>query len=150
MRNGCSNKYIKKEGGDNMKKILMSLFLSVIATFLIAGSVNATLLGLDLQTPDIFSDTTGTYSYNSSTDLLTFDATALTITFDDVTLITITGGDYNADFYVDSTGNLSGGVPGNDLTITGSFTDPNSNVVITGTLLTGEVTNFGWEDGTYD
>jgi hypothetical protein len=45
---------------------------------------------------------------------------------------------------VDSSGNFSGGVSGIDLTISGTFTY--NNIVYSGVLLTGEVTNFGWQN----
>jgi hypothetical protein len=71
-----------------------------------------------------------------SEGLFTARATPLTITYDGTTLDPI-GGDrsYDVSFYVDGAGNFLRGVGGDDLVIIG---DGN-------TLLTGEVTNFGWQ-----
>ena len=107
-------------------------------------AAGATLIGVDLALPDIFSNSTGTYNYNSATHLFTCTAQASTITFDGTTLIPITGGSYSLQFYVNSSGNFSVGVSGADLTISGTFTYNNNTY--SGVLLTGEVTNFGWQN----
>ena len=131
-----------------MKKLRV-LFVFTFLLFLLPGSGNATLLGLDIGLPDIFSDSTGIYSYDADSDLLTFTATALTITFDGITLINIDDGSYSASFYVDETGNLTGGIPGtgNDLIITGNLdSDGDGNYDYTGILVAGEITAFGYLD----
>jgi hypothetical protein len=131
-----------------MKKIGLILVITAIGLFCIAGRSEAALLGLELYLPDILSDSAGTYSYNASSGLLSFSATPVNITFDGTTLIPITGvtpitcGTYSAQFYVDSSGNLTGGVVGDDLTITGSFIYGGTNY--SGTLVAGEITAFGW------
>lgn len=135
-----------------MKKFSKILMLSVLALFLAAGSANALLLGLDLDLPDITS-TYGTYNYDACCDHFTSTATPASITFDGTTLINIypdSNGvqSYSVNFYVDSSGNFAGGVSGNDLEIYGSFTYGASTY--DGLLVAGEVTDFGWEDGTYD
>jgi len=108
-------------------------------------SSTATLIGIDLALPDIYSNSTGTYSYDSATGLFTCTAQASTITFNGTTLIPITNGSYSVQFHVDGSGNFSGGVDGiDDLTISGSFTYNGINY--SGVLLTGEVTNFGWQN----
>ena len=119
-------------------------YLSILLIFILLMPVgaDATLIGVDIALPDIYSNSTGTYNYNSSTDLFTCTAQASTITFDGTTLIPITNGSYSIQFHVDSSGNFSGGV--SDLTISGSFTYNGINY--SGVLLTGEVTNFGWQN----
>jgi hypothetical protein len=122
-------------------------YLSILLIFILLMPVgaDATLIGVDIGLPDIYSNSTGTYNYNSTTHLFTCTATASTITFDGTTSIPITGGSYSVQFYVDSSGNFSGGVvSGSDLTISGAFTYNNINY--SGVLLTGEVTNFGWQN----
>ena len=123
-----------------MKKVI--LIISVIGLFCMAGRSEAALLGIKLYLPDILSDSAGTYSYDASTGLLSFSATPITITFDGTTLIPITGGSYSADFYVDSSGKLTGGVAGDDIAISGSFAYGGTDY--SGTLLAGEITAFGW------
>jgi hypothetical protein len=130
----------------NLKiKVLLIISISLLSIFLMPGSSTATLIGVDLALPDIYSNSTGTYNYNAATDLFTCTAQASTITFDGTTLIPITIGNYSVQFHVDSSGNFSGGVDGiDDLTISGTFTY--NNVTYSGVLLTGEVTNFGWQN----
>lgn len=139
-----TNNNEKIKGGERkmMKRIRLMLLISVIGLFCMAGRSEATLLGVDLYLPDILSDTTGVYSYNASTDILSFSATALTITFDGTTIIPITSGSYSAKFQVDSSGNFVSGVSGDDLVITGSFSYGGNSY--SGTLVSGEVTAFGW------
>jgi hypothetical protein len=129
----------------NLKiKVLLITSISLLSIFLMPGSSTATLIGVDIGLPDIFSNSTGAYNYDSSTGLFTSTGTALTITFDGTTLIPITGGSYSVQFYVGSSGNFSGGVSGSDLTISGAFTY--NNTTYSGVLLTGELTNFGWQN----
>ena len=129
-----------------MKKLLVLAMIMAIPLFL-AGNAHATLLGIHLGVPDIFSDSTGTYSYNYATQEMLFTAHALTITFDNVNIIPITGGTYSANFKVDNAGNFVSGVSGDDLTISGNFTY--NSTPYSGTLLRGEITDFGWQPGTY-
>jgi len=142
--------------GIKMRKLSVLL---IMCAFLAIGSGNAraALLGLDLLYPDIFSNTTGHYSYDADTGLIEFTATSQTITFLDSTnaevQYAITDGSYAASFYVDNAGNFVSN--GSGLTITGSFTDTNGLMgtagdTYSGTLLTGDIDNFGWEySGSY-
>ena len=61
-----------------MKKMIVGIMLLTVVLFGVS-SANATLLGVILDYPDIFSNTTGTVAYNASTDLFQFRATALTV-----------------------------------------------------------------------
>jgi len=128
--------------GSLMKSCYLVVLAGALVFSLMLGTANADLIGLDLGLPDIFSDTTGKYSYAASTDLFTSTATAVTITFDGVNLVTIANGIYNVSFQVDSSGNFSGGVSGDDLGISGDFTYASKDY--SGLLVAGEVTNFGW------
>ena len=132
-----------------MKKIVLTLAIFVTLVFGMSLNAEAALLGVDLKLPDILSNTTGGYSYNANTGLVTFHATPLTITFDGVSLVSITGTrSYSADFYVDNSGNLVGGTAGNDLEIYGDI-DVNGDAIndYSGLLLAGEITAFGWDKG---
>jgi len=93
-----------------MKKTIFTVMALILGSFLMFGSAEAALLSFDLSHPDIFSDTTGNYSYNATTNLFSSDAVAKTISFDGITLVDITGGSYELDFYVDEAGNYQGGV----------------------------------------
>jgi hypothetical protein len=129
----------------NLKiKLSLITLVSLLSIFLMPVGSKATLIGVNLTLPDIYSNSTGTYNYDSTTDLFTCTATALTITFDGTTSIPITIGSYSLQFHVDSSGNFSGGVPGYDLEIWGFFTY--NGRIYNGLLLAGEVTNFGWQD----
>lgn len=123
--------------------IIMGMLLSVIV------NAEAALLGIELGLPDITSNGTGQYTYNAANDLMTFTATPLAITFDGVNLVNITGTtrSYSAGFYVDGSGNLTGGPSGNYLQISGNIdTDGDGTNEYSGLLLLGEITNFGWLD----
>ena len=132
-----------------MKKITAVLLATLLGMLMVVGGASASLIGLDLGFPDILSNTSGDYYYDSSSQLFTTDAEALHITFDGMNLIDIDDStchvaSYAAAFYVDNSGNFAGGVAGNDLEIYGKFTY--GSTTYDGLLLSGEVTNFGWQD----
>ncbi|MFH1996487.1 MAG: PEP-CTERM sorting domain-containing protein [Candidatus Omnitrophota bacterium] len=130
-----------------MKKMCLMLAMVMVFSLACVGTAKAALLNFELALPDIFSDSTGTFSYNATTNLFTSTATALTITFDGTTLVNIDNGSYLAKFYVDESGNYTGGVAGADLLITGDIDiDGDSVYDLTGTLIAGEVDKFGWFD----
>ena len=117
----------------------MILVMVTMMALCVSANAQAALLNFDLALPDILSNTTGVYSYDATTNLMSFSATALTITFDQSTLIPITNGTYSANFHVDENGNFAGGVDGNDLIITGNIGNDYSGI-----LVAGEINNFGW------
>jgi len=127
-----------------MKKLVVILSMALIGMLMLVSTSSAQLLGVSLTLPDIFSNSTGIYSYNATTGLYNSTAHASTITFDGVNLIPIIGGTYVVNFLVNNAGNFAGGVAGDDLIINGSFNYNNQSY--SGTLLTGEVTAFGWQD----
>ncbi len=126
-----------------MKKLGLILAIITLSSCLYIGNAQAALLGITLGLPDINSNSTGTYSYNAGTQLLSFNATALTLTFDGVTLVPISNGSYTLNLKVDGAGNFVSGVDGNDLIISGDFT---YNGFHSGTILAGEINAFGWFD----
>jgi hypothetical protein len=117
-----------------------------------ATTVHAGLLGIELGLPDILSNNTGTYTYNAGSNLFTVEADPVDITFDGSTKINIgdpttaNGGvkEFSLSFYVDESGNFTGGVSGDDLEIYGSFTIGSDTY--DGLLLAGKVTDFGFFD----
>ena len=133
------------------KRIGLLLGIMLIGWVFVAGKADAALLNFDIFLPDILSDSVGVYNYDAGTDLFTSTAIPLTITFTGLpgSLIPITGTypstlSYSVGFHVDALGNFSGGITGDDLVIKGAFTY--DSILYSGTLLSGEVTNFGWLD----
>ncbi|MEX2119934.1 MAG: SdrD B-like domain-containing protein [Pirellulales bacterium] len=107
-----------------------------------------------LQFPVVTYDSTGTLAYDGSTDRLDLDATPLLFRQSAASPIRpVTGTvDFKIQIEVDGSGSLTGGVAGHDLVLTGEIdVDGDSIVDFSGTLLTGEVTQFGFSDiGTTD
>lgn len=119
------------------------LVIALIMLLTITGGASAALIGVDLELPLILSDSPGYYSYNAGTNLFTSWGNSVWITFDGVNRINLSPrGLYNVAFYVDELGRFAGGVAGDDLRITGTFSYGGTNY--SGLLLAGEVNNFGW------
>ena len=111
------------------------------------------LLGVvgEAQAPLITYDSTGTLTYNASTQAFNVDATPLTFTESlappSPTRLITAPADFRIEIQVDNTGALVGGVPGNDLVITGNLDiDGNGTIDASGILLTGEVLAMGFLD----
>ena len=108
------------------------------------------LLGVDalIGSPVIQYDNGGSASYDSTTDIFTIDAQPLN-PFDGGAgfFLPVPTPTFDVNVEIDSGGNLVGGVPGPDLIITGSL-DTTFDLIpdFTGTLLTAEITAFGFED----
>ncbi len=116
-----------------------------------------TLLGLTPSLPLITYDSNGITNYTTTTSALDITATPLLFkggaSFPTRTITAPRSLDIHIQ--VDSSGNLIGGTPGDDLVITGNVVNPDGNPMTAddahGVLLTGEVTGFGWEeDGATD
>lgn len=127
------------------KKILMGTML-VIGLCFIMSSANAELINARLGLPRILSNSTGIYTYTAVDGHLSFTGTPLSITNDGVNQTDIdptTNNDqfFSANFFVDSSGGFVGGASDADLAIVGAIEGGAS-----GTLLTGRITNFGFED----
>jgi VCBS repeat protein/prealbumin domain-containing protein len=112
------------------------------------------LLGVigSAEAPLITYDSTGALTYNAGTQAFDADATPLTFTESffppSPTRLITAPADLQLHIQVDNTGNLVGGVPGDDLVITGNVDiDGNGSIDASGTLLTGEVLGFGFLDG---
>ncbi|VAX24266.1 hypothetical protein MNBD_NITROSPINAE01-1097 [hydrothermal vent metagenome] len=134
----------KNKGEKEMRmkgKITNFLMLLCLVTVIGAGQASAALIPMTLQAPDIYSDSPGAYSYNATTNNLLSTATSVDVTFDFSSFISVTGGAYNASFYVDNTGNLMSGKT-NTVEINGAFT--HDAVAYSGLLISGNITNFGW------
>ncbi|MCC7192405.1 MAG: hypothetical protein IT444_06430 [Phycisphaeraceae bacterium] len=107
-----------------------------------------TLLGLVPAQPLISYNSTGVTTYTAGSD--SFDVTATPLLF-------LNGAppktvdpvrDFQLHFTVDNAGNFAGGVAGDDFILEGNInTDGVPGYEYTGTLLTAEVTAFGWVNG---
>ena len=97
------------------------------------------IIGYDSGGPVSYDDTTDAFSLNA-TPFESNSSTALGLFF---------SGSVNINIQVDGSGTLVGGVPGDDLVVTGDLDmDGDFNVDYSryGPLLTGEMLAFGWED----
>jgi SdrD B-like domain/Prealbumin-like fold domain len=104
-------------------------------------------------------DVDGTINYDANTDTLAIDATPFLFwqsALDIPPGFFTANPDLKINIHIDDTGALVGGVPGDDLVISGDV-DVNDDFIAdySGVLLTGEVTQFGYEDSgtttdTYD
>lgn len=108
------------------------------------------LLGNTLALPLITYDTTGTLTYDASSQA--FDLQARPLQFAEIPapgfFRTIEGSrNFEIHIKVDNSGNLLGGVPGDDIVLTGDIDiNGDSLIDVSGTLLTGEIVEFGYLD----
>jgi hypothetical protein len=130
---------------------------AAIATgaFVTSASFGA-LLGIapQIERPTLVYGNTGNLTYHAATDLLAITSDPLAIQFvagDPPRFVqptSIPGSPLlTINIVVDDTGTLFGGVPGEDLLITGEVdADGNGTIDYAGVLLTGEIAEFGWMD----
>lgn len=142
-----------------LSKLFGALF-ALVVTLGLVGQANAALLGVNASTglPDITSNGTGTLDYDVGTTLFSITQTPLSITFDGVNPLTIFDNfdltnnpkrtaTTSFQFFVDSTGALTGGVALDDLVISGNIdSNTDGTTDFTGILLTAEITGFGFLD----
>src|SRR3990170_1521708 len=98
------------------------------------------LLGITPEPPFVFYDAGGQVNYTASDGLFAIDSIPTAFGHDILSAVDITGAqDLQIRINLDSTGNLLGGVDGDDLTVTGDIDlDGNGSIVLTGRLLGGE------------
>lgn len=128
-------------------RLLPGLILGALFSLTQPDTAAAALLGVTIDIPAITFDNQGTLDYDATTDLLSIDATPLVYKDpSDTIFFFAAGGTVNIDIMVDFTGSLTGGVIGDDLLVTGDVD------TYSGTLLTAEVSQFGYFDsgGTTD
>ena len=112
----------------------------------------AALLGNTLNHPFISYDNQGRTTYDAANDLFAVNASPLALLVSGNPPAIIAGAeDFSINISVDENGALAGGVPGDNLVVSGDVTVPGLGFV-SGVLLTGKVTGFGFEDsgGTSD
>ncbi|REK38183.1 MAG: hypothetical protein DWQ46_20835, partial [Planctomycetota bacterium] len=111
-----------------------------------------TLLGVTPDFPITTYDSVGTVDYDATAQ--TFDLTASPLVFlagppspTNLPRPVLPPNGFDINIEVDNSGNLIGGVAGDDLTLSGTIDiDGDSIPDVSGTLLTGEVTGFGFLD----
>ena len=118
----------------------------------IAGLALADLLGIAglLDFPVVAYDATGVTDYNAGTDIFMIDGAPTFIRFSatsaPVAVAPFLGQKVlTIDVLVDGNGLLFGGVPAADLILIGTVTTPSGDT-FSGTLLTGEASEFGFLD----
>jgi hypothetical protein len=124
-----------------------------LALALSTGTAHATLLSQPLQLPLLSFDNGGILNYDASADSLRIDAFPIAIRLDSGSAPRfITPVPQGVEFFrigaeVDDTGALVGGILGDDLEIVGAVDlDGDGTNDAEGTLLTAEVTKFGFLD----
>lgn len=132
-------------------RFLLSVLTAVVAV--VASSAQATLLGIHIGYPLITYQNISTtaLTYNTTTDLFSINASPAAIQFSASESPTLVSGikSFQIRVLVDHTGLVVGGVPGDDLVLTGTVV--RGTTTYTGVLLTGEVSGFGYvNSGTTD
>ncbi len=119
-----------------------------LAASIPAPDANASLIGVDIGFPRISfkSPLPMSFSYDAGADLLMVEALPTAALFSLGGLPELFSGmvGLTIQAQVDSTGQLIGGVFGNDFTLFGTVS--RMGTVYSGTLLTGEVTAFGFQE----
>jgi len=112
------------------------------------------LIGVNLEFPQMPYDATGVVAYDAATQAFDSDATPLAIRFGATEAgAVMPPRDFQLHIQVDNAGNLIGGVVGDDLYIEGQIDRDRDGVIdYDGVLLTGEILEFGYLDsgGTTD
>lgn len=130
--------------------------VAAMALVLGVGSVSfATLLGVLPGFPLLSYNATGVTTYNSVSNIFNITASPIAIRFSSSTpprFVNPTGfpasETLSINIIVDESGALVGGIPGDDLLIRGEVdADGNGSIDYSGVLLTGEILQFGYENG---
>ncbi|MHB1155376.1 MAG: SdrD B-like domain-containing protein [Phycisphaerales bacterium] len=106
------------------------------------------LLGLPVDVPLISYNSSGLQTYNAAGQTLTVSATAISFRQDQSLPPfldpTFANGLFDFSVKIDNSGQLIGGVSGDDLTISGDITI--GGTPYSGSLLTGEILDYGYQD----
>jgi hypothetical protein len=107
------------------------------------------LLGVSLEYPQVTYDVLGTLAYNATAE--TFDSqavpTAFRLSSTSPPVVVRAPRNFQLHFLVDNSGNVIGGVPGDDLLIEGQIDVNRDNIIdYDGVLLTAEIRQFGYLD----
>jgi len=107
------------------------------------------LIGVHPAYPLLTFDSNGRLAYDAPTQVLSVSATPLALRFQGQIPNTVWAPrDLTMGMKVDNSGNLTGGISGDDLVVTGQIdTNGDGTFDYTGNLLTGEVLQLGYLDG---
>ena len=137
-----------------MRNHLSSIIAVVLVVGLFVSPASATLLGVLPGFPSMTYDSNGTTSYNAASDSLALIASPIAIRFTPggiPRLVQPTGAPaqevLQLNGVITNTGTVGGGILGDDLLVVGEV-DADGDTIIdyAGTLLTGEILQFGYED----
>ncbi len=131
-----------------------TMLVGIVVGLAFAGSASATLLGNPLEFPLLSFDNGGVLNYDAAADTFQVAANPIAIRMSPgATPRFITpnppasGEFFNINISVDSSGNLIGGSAGDDLAVQGAIDlNGDGTIDVSGTLLTGEVTGFGFQE----
>lgn len=137
-----------------MRKLIPSIGAAVLVMTLLVSPTSATLLGVMPGYPTLTYDSNGQTSYNSSSDSLALIASPIAIRFSPSSpprLVMPTGSPaqevLQLNGVITDTGTVGGGISGDDLLVVGEVdSDGDGDIDFAGTLLTGEILQFGYED----
>ena len=107
------------------------------------------LLGIAPDYPVITYDSTGVINYDANTQDFSLEATPLRFRENGASPLRLISGtrQFSIAIQVDNSGNLVGGAPGDDLVVAGDIDiDGDATIDVTGTLLTGEISQFGYQE----
>jgi hypothetical protein len=123
--------------------VIRRLF-AAIALLAVALGAQAALLGVQPGVPNTFFNSVGVTTYNAGTQQFSVSAKPLGTQFvvSGPSFVITGAATLTINAIVNNSGNLVGGVPGHDFVMTGTVSDGVNTY--TGTLLTGEVTAFGF------
>lgn len=131
-----------------MKKTLLNCVAGGLLAVCSAGSASADLLSVDIVKPYTLYNSTGVTTYNHATDRFSVTASLLATQFaDGVVLLPFATSTIQMTFKVNGAGRVYSGVNGADLVMTGDVdVDGDTIPEYTGTLLTGEIIDFGFQE----
>ncbi len=120
-------------------------------TALLCGVAQAGLVGVTPDFPLLAYDSTGVTNYNAATNAFTIDAQAVALRLSPTTpsAFVLPGGIPPSRMVqiratIDESGSFVSGAPGDDFVVMGEVTA--SGTLYSGTLLTGEIVSFGFEE----
>jgi hypothetical protein len=130
------------------------MLVGIVVGLAFAGSASATLLGNPVSFPLLSFDNGGILNYDAAADTFQVAANPIAIRMSPgstprfVTPNPPSAGEFfDINISVDSSGNLIGGSVGDDLAVSGFIDlDGDGTIDVGGTLLTGEITGFGFQE----
>lgn len=123
--------------------MLAAIPLSLESPLISAEEIDPVIVDSVSYPPISFEANTGTFRAFATPANFLVDGTPIPIEIGDPS-------DFALQLLLDSSGNFQSGVPGDDFVLTGTIFDFFTGFQASGVLLTGEVTDFGFTDGSVD